>query len=115
MLRDLSNQITISATRFSNDKNSGTYEFLDGIINSYNAQVANAGNLIIREDFINSLNNKELFFVMAFKSTLALNVDIRNNVHNLRSNIAKYSLIQCVRDMNTNMYPLKIFDIASIE
>lgn len=114
MLRDLSNQITISATRFSNDKNSGTYEFLDGIIDSYNAQVINAGNLIIRADFINSLNNKELFFVMAFKSTLAVNVDIRNNVNNLRSNIAKYSLIQCVRDMNTNMYPLKIFDIASI-
>lgn len=114
MLRDLSNQITISATRFSNDKNSGTYEFLDGIINSYNAQIINAGNLIIRDDFIHSLNNKELFFVMAFKSPLAVNIDIRNNVNNLRSNIAKYSLIQCVRDMNTNMYPLKIFDIASI-
>nr|WP_315142880.1 DUF6119 family protein [uncultured Flavobacterium sp.] len=114
MLRDLSNQIIISATRFSNDKNSGTYEFLDGIINSYNAQPINARNLIIRDDFIHSLNNKELFFVMAFKSPLAVNVDIRNNIHNLRSNIAKYSLIQCVRDMNTNMYPLKIFDIASI-
>lgn len=115
MLRDLSNQITISATRFSNDRNSGTYEFLDGIIDSYNGQAINADNLIIREDFISSLNNKELFFVMAFKSTLSANVDIRNNVNNLRSNIAKYSLIQCVRDMNTNMYPLKIIDIASIE
>lgn len=114
MLRDLSNQITISATRFSNDKNSGTFEFLDGIINSYNAQIINAGNLIIRDDFIHSLNNKELFFVMAFKSPLDVNIDIRNNVNILRSNIAKYSLIQCVRDMNTNMYPLKIFDIASI-
>lgn len=113
-LRDLSNQIVISSTRFSNDKNSGTYEFLDGIINSYNSQPINAGNLIIRDNFINSVQNKEIFFVMAFKSTLATNSNIRNNITNLRSNIAKYAVIQCVRDMNTNMYPLKIFDLASV-
>ena len=51
---------------------------------------------------------------MAFKSTLSVATDIRNNISILRSNIAKYAVIQCVRDMNTNMYPLKIFDIASI-
>lgn len=113
-LRDLSNQIVISATRFWNDKNSGTYEFLDGIINSYNALAVNAGNQIVRNDLIHSINSKEIFFVMAFKSTLETHVDIRNNVNLLRSNIAKYSLIQCVRDMNTNMYPIKIFDIASV-
>jgi hypothetical protein len=113
-LRDLSNQVVLSSVRFSNDKNSGTYEFLDGIINSYNSQAINAGNLIVRADFIHSIQNKEIFFVMAFKSTLPANVDIRNNVNVLRSNIAKYALIQCVRDMNTNMYPLKVFDLASV-
>ncbi|MBZ4033448.1 hypothetical protein K6T82_01630 [Flavobacterium sp. 17A] len=114
MLRDLSNQIVLSATRFTNDKNSGTYEFLDGIINAYNSQQINAGNLIVRENLINSINNKEIFFVMAFKSMLPSNIDIRNNITRLKSNIAKYSVIQCVREMNTNMYPLKIFDIASV-
>lgn len=113
-LRDLSNQIVLSSVRFSNDKNSGTYEFLDGIMNSYNSQAINAGNLIVRENFLHSIQNKEIFFVMAFKSTLPANIDIRNSVNVLRSNIAKYALIQCVRDMNTNMYPLKIFDLASV-
>ncbi|UTN06372.1 TIGR04141 family sporadically distributed protein [Flavobacterium bizetiae] len=113
-LRDLSNQIVLSSTRFSNDKNSGTYEFLDGIINSYNSQTINTGNLIVRNNFIHSIQNKEIFFVMAFKSTLSITTDIRTNVSALRSNIAKYAVIQCVRDMNTNMYPLKIFDLASI-
>jgi hypothetical protein len=113
-IRDLSNQIVISATRFWNDKNSGTFEFLDGIIDSYNGNIENVGRQIIREQFINSINTKEIFFVMGFKSTLATGFDIRQNIATLRSNIAKYSLIQCVRDMNTNMYPIKLFDIAFI-
>ena len=113
-IRDLSNQILISATRFWNDKNSGTFEFLNGIIDNYNNEVQNAQRLIIAADFINSINTKEIFFVMAFKSTLPNNLDIRQNLLSLRSNIAKYSLIQCVRDMNTNMFPVRLFDIASL-
>lgn len=112
-IRDLSNQIVISATRFWNDKNSGTYDFLNGIITNYNDKPQNLARQIVVEDFINSINSKEIFFVMAFKSTLQA-VDIRQNIMSLRSNIAKYSLIQCVRDMNTNMYPIKIFDLAYI-
>lgn len=113
-IRDLSNQIVISATRFWNDKNSGTFEFLDGIIESYNANLENAHRQIVSDEFKNSINTKEIFFVMAFKSTLNTGVDIRQNVLTLRSNIAKYSLIQCVRDMNTNMFPIKLFDIAFV-
>lgn len=113
-MRDLSNQIVISANRFLNDKNSGSYEFLDGIINSYNGKAINTGNQIVRDNFIQNINSKEIFFVMAFKSSLSIATDIRTNVATLRSNIAKYSLIQCARDMNTNMYPLKIIDIASL-
>lgn len=112
-IRDLSNQIVISATRFWNDKNSGTYDFLNGIITNYNDKPQNLARQIVVEDFINSINSKEIFFVMAFKSTLQA-VEIRQNIMSLRSNIAKYSLIQCVRDMNTNMYPIKIFDLAYI-
>lgn len=113
-MRDLSNQIVISANRFWNDKNSGSYEFINGIIESYNLQPINSLNLINDVEFIHKINNKDIVFVMAFKSNLNPLLDIKENVHRLRSNIAKYSLIQCVRDMNTNMYPLKIFDIASI-
>lgn len=110
-LRALANQIVISATRFVNDKASGAYEFIGSIINSYNLKAENATKQIIRENFIESLNNKDIFFVMAFKSKLAPHLDIRNEITSLRSNIAKYSMIQCVRDMNTNSYPIKLYDI----
>ena len=113
-IRDVSNQIVISATRYWNDKNSGTYEFLDGIINKYNALPINVSRQIVRDEFINKFSQKDVFFVMAFNSSLTIHQDIRNDIGLLRSNIAKYSLIQCVRDMNTEMYQVKIFDIARL-
>lgn len=110
-IRDVSNQIMISATRFWNDKNSGTFEFLDGIINKYNALATNNARQIDRNLFLNGLNTKDIYFVMAFKSSLATHLDIRTSIETLNSNIAKYSLIQCMRDMNTEFYKLKAFDI----
>ncbi|MCO6163967.1 DUF6119 family protein [Flavobacterium sp. NRK F7] len=113
-IRDLTNQVVLSATRFWNDKASGGYEFVNGIIDGYNAKSENITRQIIRDEFLNSLNTKDIYFVIAFKSKIAPNLDIRNDIATLRSNIAKYSLIQCVRDMNTNSYPIKIYDIANI-
>lgn len=113
-IRDVSNQIVISSARYWNDKNSGSYDFLNGIIDSYNALPLNVAQQIIKGDFISKFSQKEVLFVMAFNSTLSTHQDIRTNIHLLRSNIAKYSLIQCVRDMNTEMYPVKIFDIACL-
>jgi PIN domain nuclease of toxin-antitoxin system len=113
-IRDVSNQIIISATRYWNDKNSGSYGFLDGIINKYNSLAINASRQIVRDEFIKKFSEKDVYFVMAFNSTLKNHKDIRNDIVLLHSNIAKYSLIQCVRDMNTEMYQIKLFDIASL-
>ena len=54
---------------------------------------------------------KNIVYVMAFKSNLANNVNIKDNINIIKSNIAKYSLIQCVRDMNSLNYPIKIIEI----
>ena len=113
-IRDLTNQVVISATRFWNDKASGEFEFVNGIIDSYNAKLDNIDRQIIKNDFINTLNIKDIFFVIAFKSKISAHLDIKTDIATLRSNIAKYALIQCVRDMNTNSYPIKIYDLANI-
>ena len=40
-------------------------------------------------------------------------MSIKDKIEKSKSNIAKYSLIQCVQDMSS-LYPIKIFDIADI-
>lgn len=113
-IRDVANQILISSTRFWNDKNSGTFTFIDGVINKYNSLQRNAQKQIDKATFLTSTNNKDIYFVMAFKSSLQVHLDIRDHIHQLNSNIGKYSLIQCMRDMNTEFYKLKVFDIPRV-
>jgi Family of unknown function (DUF6119) len=112
-IRDLSNQIQISANRFSNERNSGSEDFIGAVIDSYNAKEININRLIDRENFISKFRTggKNIIYVMAFKSNLVNNVNIKDNIDRIQSNIAKYSLIQCVRDMNAMNYPLKIVEI----
>lgn len=115
-IRDLSNQIQISANRFMNEKNSGKSEFLSKIIDAYNSKAVNADNKIDKAQFIAKVfaQGKSLVFVMAFKSNLKKIDQIRGNVIKAESNIAKYSSIQCVREMNTLSYPIKIFEIGKV-
>ncbi|MGQ2984678.1 DUF6119 family protein [Flavobacterium sp.] len=112
-IRDLSNQIQISANRFMNERNSGKTEFLSKVIDAYNHKAVNADNLIDKDDFIKNVfdQGKSFVFVMAFRSNLKKLNQIRGNVSKAESNIAKYSLIQCVREMNTLSYPIKLFEI----
>lgn len=109
-IRDVSNQILISANRFWNDKNSGSQEYLKGIIDSYNR---NRTPNIDKEEFLEKFNSsKEIIYVMAFKTNKG-GYSIQDKIRQSRSNIAKYSLVQCSQDM-TALYNLKIIDIADI-
>lgn len=40
-------------------------------------------------------------------------LDLEDRIRKSKSNIAKYSLIQCVQDMSP-LYQIKIFDIADV-
>ena len=112
-IRDLGNQILISANRLLNERNSNSDDFIGAVIDSYNNKEININNLIDRDIFIHKfkIGGKNIVYVMAFKSNLANNVNIKDNIIRVQSNIAKYSLIQCVRDMNTTNYPIKIIEI----
>lgn len=113
-IRDLSNQIQISASRFINERNSGSDNFILSIIDAYNNKNINSDRLIDKESFLSKFKTggKNVQFVMAFKSELKKISQIKNNIDKVQSNIAKYSLIQCVREMNMLSFPLKIFEIA---
>lgn len=115
-IRDLSNQILISANRFMISRNSGDNSFVGDVVNSYNSRVDNVGYEIIdKEGFLQKFatGGKDIVFVMAFKSDTQSVPVIRNNVDKLESNIAKFSLIQCVREMSTYNYPIEIIEISN--
>lgn len=112
-IRDLSNQIQVSAARFNNDVSSGNLIFIEQVIDSYNNRVENKNKLIDKKTFISKLTNKNkrIEFVMAFKSDAIKTPLVKGNVESIKSNIAKYSLIQCVREMNMLSFPIKIVEI----
>ena len=115
-IRDLSNQVVISANRFMISRNSGDNSFVNDVVESYNRRVDNDGYEIAdKEAFLQKFTTggKEIVFVMAFKSDTQSVPVIRNNVDRLESNIAKFSLIQCVREMSTFNYPIEIIEIRN--
>jgi hypothetical protein len=109
-IRDLSNQINISATRLWTDVNSEKQEFIEKVVSRYNK---NSETKIDLTNFIKNLRRKEIVYVMAYRSKKQ-NLNIVERIRKSKSNIAKYSLIQCVQEM-TNAYQLKLFDISDIK
>lgn len=109
-IRDVSNQIVISANRLWNDVNSGNQSYLESIIDSYNKKYSKIDKARLLKDF---QGRKEIVYVMAFNSQSG-NLNLNERVKNSKSNIAKYSLIQCNQDMSS-LYHLKIFDISDIK
>ena len=110
-IRDLSNQISISANRLWSDVKSGSYEFITQVVQSYNNK-RDTSNHIDLNSFKTKFR-KEIVYVLAFNSQLANNIVVRDNISRIRSNIGKFSLIQCVRDMQSYNFPLKIVEIEN--
>lgn len=115
-IRDLCNQIVISANRFMISRSSGDNTFLNEVIDSYNKRADNKGfEIKNKEQFLSKFTagGKEVVFVMAFKSDSKRVSTIRGNVEKVNSNIAKFSLIQCIREMSTFNYPIEIVEIKN--
>jgi hypothetical protein len=90
--------------------------FLTEVVASYNARKDNIGYEIKdKKKFLNKfkIGWKEIVFVMAFKSETKSVPIIKGNVEKLKYNIAKFYLIQCIREMNTFSYPLEIIEIKN--
>ncbi|MBL7952803.1 MAG: TIGR04141 family sporadically distributed protein [Flavobacteriales bacterium] len=109
-IRDLANQILISSQRLWSDLKSGSFEFLKGALMRYNQ---NRAVPITEEQFISKFKEKKVTYVMAFSSDRKDGKPIFTNLDALQSNIAKFSLVQSVREMNSKNYPLKVFEIPN--
>lgn len=110
-MRDLSNQITISASRLWNDIKSARYQFVDGVLESYNRDKAEDEKL--SQETFRQKFNREIVYVMAFSSELSGNRRIQDNINSIQSNIAKFCLVQGMKEMQNNHFPLKIFEITN--
>lgn len=109
-IRDLTNQILVSSNRLWDDVKSGDYTFVDGVLQSYNNK-DHVDNPILPVNF-RSLFDKKVVFVMAFVSKFVDGRSVIDNMGDVRSNIAKFSLIQSVREMNSERNTLLINEIS---
>ena len=106
-MRDLTNQISVSANRLWNDLKSDN-SFLRIVYNSYSVSSNNTNNLQWT-DFLQKFKSKEIIYVLAFSSNLK-NKTVLDNFESHKSNIAKFSLIQSFREQSNN-YQIRVIEI----
>ena len=112
-MRDLSNQIIISAKRLKNSLDSGNLKFINQVVDSYNKNDLLLPKIKDSNSFLKKFKEKSITYVLAFKSTWKSGKNIKDNLDKANSNIAKYSLIQCIKEMNTTSYPISIVEIRN--
>ncbi|MGV0827560.1 DUF6119 family protein [Empedobacter brevis] len=114
-MRDLYIQVILAAKRLSNDlKNNNGVSYLKKTLKEYNRR--NPDKKIDINDFINKIKSKELSvnFVMAFKNNHYKNNDILERINKCKSNIAKYSLVQVVKEMQQYDFGINLIDISDL-
>lgn len=109
-IRDLTNQISISASRLWNDLKSDK-TFLKLVYKSYSESTNNVRNLSWT-DFFQKFTTKEIIYVLAFSSNLK-DKTVANNIESHKSNIAKFSVIQSFREQTSN-YQIKVAEIKKL-
>lgn len=109
-MRELSNQILLSAKRLNEDIKSGAFEYLDKVFEI--GKKFNDGRLKpYNKSLFRDCFKKKIVFVFAFRSKLFHDELVEESIDKYKSNIAKYSLVQCTREMLTYNYELKIRQI----
>lgn len=106
-IRDLTNQTQISANRLWNDLRADK-TFLREVFSSYDTGSNNVHGLTWNQ--FESKFTKEVVFVLAFTTNLK-NRSVLTHMEEHRSNIAKFSIIQCFNEIQTNSYQLRVVEI----
>ncbi|MGQ8867701.1 DUF6119 family protein [Myroides sp. TSA_177.3] len=115
-MRDLYIQVVLAAKRLSNDlKNNNGISYLEKTLIEYNKR--QPLNKIDIKGFIEKIKTKKLniTFVMAFRNNHYLNKNIIDRIDLCKSNIAKYSLVQVVKEMQEYDFSIKLIDISDIQ
>ncbi|MEZ4934661.1 MAG: DUF6119 family protein [Saprospiraceae bacterium] len=109
-LRELSNQIELSAQRLYEDSRSGKFKYVDKIFEHIKLKWQSKLKYD-REEFRSLLSKKKIVYVFAFASQLFHDDLVEENIDKYRSNIARYSLVQCSKNMQNFMFDLNIWQI----
>ncbi len=108
-IRELTNQITISARQLRETLGTKDKLILEKIYNQLIEKKHNVDNLSL-EGFKN-LFNKRISYILAFTSHLSNDLVVAENIDKFNSNIARYSLIQCSGEMRAYYYDLQNYQI----
>jgi uncharacterized protein (TIGR04141 family) len=110
-IRDLTNQILISARRLNETKSSGDNKFLEKVFQ----QISGLGRDMQGLDktgFID-LFSKNIIYVLAMTSQLKNDLKIEEHIEKYSSNIARFSLITCSTDVR-GFYEMLTYQIPRI-
>lgn len=113
-LRECYIQIVLSAKRLSVDlRENGGNGFLRRTLQYYNS--FNKDHLIDVDDVINKLENKRLtiVYVMAYCNRAYVGSSDVDKIRRSKSNIAKYSIVQIVKEMRA-FFDVQLIDISSL-
>lgn len=114
-MRDLYIQVILSAKRLSNDlKNNKRSTFLEKTIKKYNRK--NPTKKIDHKNLIEMLRKdpSKVNFVMAFKNNHYKGKPILERIDLCKSNIAKYALVQVIKEMQQYKFGINLFDISEV-
>lgn len=110
-IRDLTNQILISARRLNETKSSGDYTFLEKVYQ----QVLGLGRNMdgLNQSGFVELFSKNIIYVLAMTSQLKNDLKIEDNIEKYTSNIARFSLITCSTDVR-GFYEMLTYQIPRV-
>ncbi|EMQ94990.1 hypothetical protein D778_00175 [Xanthomarina gelatinilytica] len=112
-MRDLYIQVILSAKRLSNDlKDNKKSAYLEKTLKLYNKR--NPTKKIAYKDLVERLrkDRSQVNFVMAFKNNNYKDKSILERIDLCKSNIAKYALVQVVKEMQQYKFGIELFDIS---
>lgn len=115
-MRDLYIQVMLSAKRLSNDlKNNESSSYLINTLKAYSKK-NKANNTDIHEITRKVLAKEyQVVYVMAFNNTYRKSESAIDKINQSKSNIAKYSLVQTVKEMQRLNFEIKLKDISDIK
>jgi uncharacterized protein (TIGR04141 family) len=112
MMRDLTNQVTISARRLWIDIKTKEKPFLAELYDSF----SRSDNFLYtympsKEEFIELFLKNKITYVISFCSMNKTGRRVFREVETFRSNIAKYSLTEAIKEMKDQEFGIKILEI----
>lgn len=111
-IRELTNQILISARRLREALGTENRELIEIIYNKLISKGQNVNELNLDE--FKRLFDKPIKYILAFTSHLTKDLKVEDNIDSFTSNIARFSLVQCSGEMRANYYDLLTHQIERV-